>query len=195
MIVLRSKIQLIKLETSLNMDVWLLHGLLATVAILIIFPIGILRYRYTFTNAWLSHTTLQSFGLAFTLIDTATGLMRGRDYMQMHQSAGLILTVLLLSQLCLGHTTRNAHVDGVARRYIGWAHLVQGCSCLAVGWFSVVTGLVLAGHKSAFIILVGLSSAAEVTAIPVILGSTRWRRFGYIAITDDKEANSSCSAC
>ena len=149
------------------MNVWIIHGLLGAVAVLIIYPLGILKRRMRITT-WLSHSVIQSIGICMSLITSGIGLYRSREFHDMHQYSGVILILVVYSQLFFGLVVRDIHKDSGAKLYLQMYHAIQGFTALGLGWFTTVTGLLLASWSSTVVIVIALCTAVEVAAIPVI---------------------------
>ncbi len=158
-----------------KMDAGIAHGILATGAILVIFPIGILRHQQAFTATWLSHAGVQLFGLLVVFLDAATGLLlTTRLEHNLHGWVSLALLLLLSLQCPLGWMAMKNDPTTEARRWVAGIHRLKGYACLWLGWLSIVTGLVEASLDSRLIALVGLATGVEVTAVPVMLMFRRW---------------------
>ena len=168
------------------MDVWAVHGLLGVFAVFIIFPLGILKRRTRITSSWLSHSFIQCVGLAFSLVGAGIGLFQSRTFHDVHQSSGIILVLVLYSQLLVGLIVRDIHKDSGARLYLQMYHIISGCTSLGLGWFTAMTGLLLASWSSNAVIIIALLTAMEVAAIPVICWYTR-NKFAYLPMTSIPE--------
>lgn len=149
------------------MNVWLLHGLFGTVAVFIVYPLGILSRRPDLPFSRISHSVTQSIGIAFTLIGGGIGLWRNGSISYTHQYLGLAMMAGVYCQLGLGIISRELDSRSRAKRYLRWLHLVQGFGSLALGWFCFVTGLLFASWGTKTVVVLGLMAAVEVVAIPI----------------------------
>ncbi|KAF2169468.1 hypothetical protein M409DRAFT_52704 [Zasmidium cellare ATCC 36951] len=146
---------------------WTLHGILASVAIFIVLPLGVLKFRVGSLPSCVSHWSTQTFGTLMLLIAAGLGLFQSSTIHSGHQIAGLCLVTLLLLQSFLGHCIGGL-TNNAGRRLQSWsvaAHCVQGFSCILLGWWTVVTGLLLASFDSTTIIFVSLTTFTELVGV------------------------------
>ena len=148
--------------------IWVAHGLLGAIAVFITFPLGIIWRRTRVANSWVSHSLIQSIGIALVFAGVGIGLLQNRKIDNTHHYAGLATAVVAFIQLVSGLLAREVQIDTQDKHSIRSFHAIQGFTCIVLGWFSCVTGLVLASWNSTIIIIVTLLTAIEIATTPVL---------------------------
>lgn len=149
------------------MDIWLIHGLFGCLAVFVIFPLGIIRRRVNIAPSWVSHTVIQLVGVAVALVCSAIGLLQSHGISHTHQYLGMSVIALCYGQLAGGVFLRSLDAESRAKRRLGLVHASAGVSCVAIGWWAILTGMALASWSRKTLIVVGAITAIEIAMVPL----------------------------
>ncbi|KAK4955272.1 hypothetical protein LTR10_007467 [Elasticomyces elasticus] len=172
-----------------SMDIWLIHGGVGCIALILILPMGIIKLWMKNRRWWVPHWAIQSSGMLFLVITAALGLWRSSGMHHAHQALGLGVALMVLLQMVLGHANTLGSHGGTT--YIRTAHSSIGFSTLLLGWITMLSGFRLASVASTPFIMFSVLSAFEVLGL--IGGSffMRWRGSGTAERATERTGESS----
>ena len=151
---------------SLRDWMWHLHGLLMTLAFLVLLPAGIVFIRSGHPRAFNFHWTTQGFGIVSAGLGSAIGIMQSRKISLAHQFLGIAVVWSLVVQAGLGWKHNRDHVRGGGKgarsQLVTRAHVWLGRSVLGAGYLNIVLGLILRGYGTFTMLAVGVAVVLEV---------------------------------
>lgn len=116
-----------------------LHGVIMSLAFVLVFPTGALLMRLLKKMGVLFHAGVQFLGLVLVVVGFGTGVHVGRQYNRSrrfgtgHQALGLLVFAALFVQVGLGvmqhrvyHSTKRETMLGVVHRFLGPAIIILG---------------------------------------------------------------------
>ncbi|RDW56509.1 hypothetical protein BP5796_13150 [Coleophoma crateriformis] len=165
------------------------HGAVMIVAVLILFPIGVLSMRLL--KRWYIHAALQGIALVFFLIGVFLGINIGtaknKLFNNAHTNLGIFLTsLLLILQPLLGMFHHRSHEKFGYRGLVGNIHRYLGHALLLLSVINGGLGIQLAGQtgalKNAYIVLAVLMG---IVYLYVILGKVIKGVFKKVSLKDE----------
>lgn len=154
---------------------WIAHGVLGAGTIFIILPLGVTKFRLNVLPSWTPHWVVQSIATMLLLLAGAIGLLQSSSIHSAHQVSGLLVITLCPFQTLLGHSLRALAKRMRLKAWTTAVHCIQGFCTLLLGWWTVVTGLVLASFGSTMISITALATLTEITAVIVYCTLARWK--------------------
>jgi len=130
-----------------------LHGVIMSLAFMLVFPTGGLIMRLLRRTGLLFHAGVQSFGLALVVVGFGTGVYVSRQYNRSrrfgtgHQALGLLLFAALFVQVGLGVVQHRTYRRTQRETMLGIAHRFLGPAIIILGVVNGGLGLDLAGES------------------------------------------------
>ena len=120
-----------------------LHGGLASLAFLVLYPLGALLLRTSDPRAFNFHWTTQSFASILLLLGAIIGWMLSRRFELTHQFIGLLTVGCIWLQLFLGwrHHVSSFRTKFGISGWLGTLHVWTGRTILLTGWVNLLLGL------------------------------------------------------
>jgi len=128
-----------------------LHGVLMSLAFVLIFPLGAVLMRLLKRFGFVVHISLQILGSTVVVIGVAAGVYVSKRYNQTrgfgasHQVLGLVVFAALIVQVMLGSAHHRLYVRLRKETTIGVAHRCLGPAVIVLGLVNGGLGLDLAG--------------------------------------------------
>jgi hypothetical protein len=129
----------------------ILHGVVMSLAFILIFPSGALLMRLLRKMGFLVHVGVQTIGLLFAIIGLGTGIYisqqynRSRHFGTSHQTLGLLVFVALLVQAALGAIQHRVFRRTKQETIFGIIHRFSGPTIIVLALINGGLGLDLAG--------------------------------------------------
>jgi hypothetical protein len=153
-----------------------LHGLLASLATLLLYPLGALLLRTSDPRAFNFHWTTQAFASVLLGLGAMLGWILSRRIELVHQVVGLVVVGCVVAQVVLGWR----HHVGFLRRggkggpgWMGRVHVWMGRGLLATGWVNVLLGLKARSYGFLTFVAVGILILVEAGVMIRVLGFRR----------------------
>jgi hypothetical protein len=130
-----------------------LHGVIMSLAFILVFPTGALLMRLLRKMGVLVHAGVQSLGLALVIIGFCTGVYVGRQYNRSrhlgtgHQALGLLVFAALFVQVGLGVVQHGVYRRTKRETMLGVVHRFLGPAIIILGLVNGGLGLDLAGRS------------------------------------------------
>ncbi|GFG22425.1 hypothetical protein IFM61606_02285 [Aspergillus udagawae] len=158
------------------------HGILMSVAFILIFPLGatVLRLSKSKHAVWI-HAGIQVIGWGLMLGGLATGLRLGKILDRLHNNAhtifGTVIVVLMLLQPFLGTIHHWMYIRKKTRTALAPVHVWLGRILIVLGMVNGGLGLRLAdnthGGKIAYVVVAGVCGAMY---LAWVIYRLRWTR-------------------
>lgn len=165
-------------DPTLRKNAHIAHGVLMSIAVVLIFPIGAVMIRlFSFPSLVKWHAVLQSVGLLVLIIGYGMGAWLGylmnEVYTKPHEFLGTALVALFLLQPLFGRLHHRHFVRTGVKNWKGKVHVWFGRILIAISLANGGSGLALAGmNKSGKIVY------AIIVAITVVVyGATLIRYY------------------
>jgi hypothetical protein len=130
-----------------------LHGVIMSLAFILVFPTGALLMRLLRKMGVLFHAGVQSLGLVLAVVGFGTGVYIGRQYNRSrrfgtcHQALGLLVFAALLVQVGLGVMQHRVYRRTKRETMLGVVHRFLGPAIVILGLVNGGLGLDLAGES------------------------------------------------
>jgi Cytochrome domain of cellobiose dehydrogenase len=144
---------------------WHLHGLLMTLAFLLLYPLGAYFIRSGKATAFNLHWTTQAFASALVFVSAGIGYWQSYSISVAHQFLGIAICVALLAQIVLGWQHHRRYVVIKRKTWLSTTHVWMGRTVLGAGMVNLMLGVLL--RKFGRTVIVCLA-AAEILLIIVI---------------------------
>lgn len=145
-----------------------LHGTIMGAAFILLFPIGVLAMWSGNAKAFEYHWIVQVSASSLTVIGFIFGLMRGRQIDTVHQVLGISVVACLGIQSFLGWRHHVIFLRIRRRTWLSHSHIWLGRLIMIGGWSNILTGMVLRGYSSSYVIAMASFIGCEA------VGLTSW---------------------
>jgi hypothetical protein len=131
-----------------------LHGVMMSLAFVLVFPTGALLMRLLRKMGVLFHAGVQSVGFFLVVVGFGTGVYAGKQYNRTrrlgtgHQVLGLLVFAALFVQVGLGVAQHGIYRRTKRETMLGFVHRFLGPSIIILGLVNGGLGLDLAGESS-----------------------------------------------
>jgi Cytochrome domain of cellobiose dehydrogenase len=147
-----------------------LHGALASLAFLALYPLGALLLRTSDPRAFNFHWTTQALASVLLCLGAGLGWVLSRRIELVHQVVGLVIVGLMGMQVLLGWRHHIKYLRTKAGTWMGKSHVWIGRALLAMGWVNVLLGLKARGYGWLTLLAAGLVVLAEAALLVRVLG-------------------------
>jgi hypothetical protein len=133
------------------------HGLILSIAFLILFPLGAMGIRSGSSKSYTYHWTVQICASIFLVIGAAFGIFKSNKINSAHQWIGITLISVIGLQGILGYWHHVRFVRLRCRTWVSHAHIWSGRLIMIGGWANIIAGLLLRGyttHNGFFVLMV-----------------------------------------
>ncbi|EXJ94985.1 hypothetical protein A1O1_00103 [Capronia coronata CBS 617.96] len=160
---------------------WHIHGILMTVAFLVLYPLGIYFLRSSRTTSFNLHWTINSLGSMSVSIGAIVGFVNSRSISIAHQYLGILLVCALAVQTVLGwrhHIVYLSTMQSYGRGRPTWmaqVHVWLGRVVLPLGMLNVISGLLLRHYGWLTVALAIAVAAVQIVALVLVVGRARKR--------------------
>ena len=130
-----------------------LHGVIMSLAFILVFPTGALLMRLLRRAGLMVHAGVQSFGLALAVVGFSTGVYVSRQYNRSrhfgtgHQALGLLVFAALFIQVGLGVMQHGVYRRTKRETMLGVVHRLLGPAIIILGLVNGGLGLDLSGES------------------------------------------------
>ena len=149
---------------------WHLHGLIMTVAFLILYPMGAILIRSGESRAFNFHWTTQAFASVFVALGAVIGVMQSRSISVTHQYIGFAIIASIGMQILLGWRQHVRWLGTKSRSWFSTGHVWLGRTLLAAGYVNLVLGMILRRYGRATLLALVVGIVAEVALLFFMMG-------------------------
>lgn len=149
---------------------WHLHGLIMTVAFLVLYPVGAILVRSGDSRAFNFHWTTQAFASVFVFLGAIIGVMQSSSISVTHQYLGFAIMASIAMQILFGW---RQHVNWLATKrksLLSTGHIWLGRMLLAAGYVNLVLGMILRHYGRATMLALVLAIFADVLLLFFMMG-------------------------
>ena len=142
---------------------WLfhIHGALASLAFLVLYPLGALLLRTSDSRAFNFHWTTQAFASVLLCLGAGLGWILSRRIELAHQGIGLAIVAGVAGQVLLGWRHHISFSKTKGGTWMGKMHVWLGRGLLMTGWMNIMLGVRARGYGMLAMLLVALVAHAE----------------------------------
>jgi hypothetical protein len=149
---------------------WHLHGLIMTVAFLVLYPVGAILVRSGDSRAFNFHWTTQAFASVFVVLGAIIGVMQSSSISVLHQYLGFAIVVGIALQILLGWRQHTRWLATRTKSSLSTGHIRLGRVLLAAGYVNLVLGMVLRRYGRATMLALVLAIFADVLLLFFMMG-------------------------
>jgi Cytochrome domain of cellobiose dehydrogenase len=149
-----------------------LHGLLTSLAFLLLYPLGALLLRTSDPRAFNFHWTTQAFASVLLVLGATLGWVLSRKIELVHQFVGLAIVGAVGVQLLLGwrHHVRFLRTKRSGGSWMAKGHVWIGRMLMGLGWMNVLLGLWARGYSGFTVLAVACAVLVEGVFMLRVLG-------------------------
>jgi Cytochrome domain of cellobiose dehydrogenase/Eukaryotic cytochrome b561 len=149
-----------------------LHGLLTSLAFLLLYPLGALLLRTSDPRAFNFHWTTQAFASVLLVLGATLGWVLSRKIELVHQLVGLAIVGAVGVQLLLGwrHHVRFLRTKRSGGSWMAKGHVWIGRMLMGLGWVNVLLGLCARGYSGFTVLAVACAVLVEGVFMLRVLG-------------------------
>ncbi|ERF72626.1 hypothetical protein EPUS_05680 [Endocarpon pusillum Z07020] len=142
---------------------WLfhIHGALASLSFLVLYPLGALLLRTSDSRAFNFHWTTQAFASVLLCLGAGLGWTLSRSIELAHQGVGLAIVAGVAGQILLGWRHHVGFLRTKGGTWMGKMHVWLGRGLLMAGWMNVMLGVSARGYGMLVMLAVAVVAHAE----------------------------------
>ena len=149
---------------------WHLHGLIMTVAFLVLYPVGAILIRSGDSRAFNFHWTTQAFASVFVALGAVIGVMQSSSISVTHQYLGFAIIASIGLQILLGWRQHVRWLGAKSKSWFSTGHVWLGRTVLTAGYVNLVLGMILRRYGRATMLGLVVAIVAEVTLLLFMMG-------------------------
>ncbi|KAF1931202.1 iron reductase domain protein [Didymella exigua CBS 183.55] len=143
-------------DTSMRSNIILVHGIFASLAFIVFFPIGAIIIRLgKFNNNVMIHVSTQIFSWLLFIAASGLGLyygITGDEMNEAHPIIGIVLIAMMFIQPIAGWLHHRKFLRTGQRSAISYGHIWTGRTAIILGMINGGLGLELAGTETRYVI-------------------------------------------
>ena len=171
---IRPKIEMLGTSDTASIMEWIIHnptlhihGVSMVLAFLVLFPAGVIAIRSGSPKSFKYHWVIQLVASVLTTVGVMSGFLLERPINSVHQGVGIGIASCIGIQGVLGWRHHMDFLQIHQRTWISHSHIWLGRVMMVAGWTNLVSGMVLRGWRTLYVIIMGAAVCTEMVGLSV----------------------------